>query len=347
MMGKSTTTALQFVLNPVYTAWSTAYKKCVSILSIDIKRAYYRVDLEFVASFLSNRSTVVKLPDQRVWINIGIPQGSPLSPILFLLFTALQLLMVSKKAWKSEAPKWLGSVQFYCFAFVDDTYIMVVSSSYRINCRALEFAHEEILKWAKPTVNIEGFDTKNEPVNDLKILGVIFDRRLRWTAHGTEIEAKVERQLAILARFSGSVWGPSLADLVKLYTTKIRTTITYTCPAWFIYGDYESLDLCLSGFDEIQWAKEHGDGKPKWSFPKYNLERLQKLQYKCLLRISGALQGTCARVLEKELVVDDIEVTLTRHVMTHRAKILDTPEYELLATVQSDLTQSGTSTRGN
>ncbi|PNP81273.1 hypothetical protein FNYG_05305 [Fusarium nygamai] len=147
--------------------------------------------VEFVASFLSNRSTVVKLPgltSKRYWINIGIPQGSPLSPILFLFYTAPLLRMVSEQAWGSEAPSWLKSVQFYCFAFVDDTYIMVVSSSYRTNCRALEFAHEEILKWARPmdvtfstgkyhlmhfkppwsrdpdcrlTVNIEGFDTKN------------------------------------------------------------------------------------------------------------------------------------------------------------------------------------------
>ncbi|KAF5533210.1 hypothetical protein FPHYL_13652 [Fusarium phyllophilum] len=355
MTGKSTTTALQFLLNPVYAAWSTAPKKYISILSIDIKGAYDRVDreklleiligfgipewlVEFVASFLSNRSTVAKLP------------GSPLSPILCLFYTAPLLRMVSEQARGSEAPSWLKSVQFYCFAFVDDTDIMLVFSSYRTNCRALEFAHEEILKWARPmgvtfstgkshlmhfkppwsrdpdcrlTVNIEGFDTKNEPVDELKILGVIVDRRLRWTAHIDQIEAKVELQLAILTRFSGSVWGTPLMDLITLYATKIRSTITYACPAWFIYDDYDSLDLCL---DEIQ---------------------LKKLQYKCLLKISGALRGTCARVLEKELVTDDIEVTPTRHVMTHQAKILDTPEYEFLATVRSDLTQSGTSTRGN
>lgn len=234
MTGKSTTTALQFLLNPVYAAWSTAPKKYVSILSIDIKGAYDRVDreklleilmdfgipewlVEFVASFLSNRSTVVKLPgltSKRYWINIGIPQGSPLSPILFLFYTAPLLRMVSEQAWKSEAPNWLKSVQFYCFAFVDDTYIMVVSSSYRTNCRALEFAHEEILKWARPmgvtfstgkyhlmhfkppwsrdpdcrlTVNIDGFDTKDEPLDELKILGVIVDRRLRWTAHVAQV----------------------------------------------------------------------------------------------------------------------------------------------------------------
>lgn len=232
---KSTTTALQFLLNSVYAVWSTAPKKYISILSIDIKGAYDRVGreklleilidfdipewlVEFVISFLSNRSTVVKRPgltSKRYWINIGIPQGSPLSPVLFLFYTAPLLRMVSEQAWGSEGgPSWLKSVQFYRFTFVDDTYIVVVSSSYRTNCRALEFAHGEIPKSARPmdvtfstgkyhlmhfkppwsrdpdcrlTVNIEGFDTKNEPVDELKILGVIVDRRLRWTGYIAEV----------------------------------------------------------------------------------------------------------------------------------------------------------------
>lgn len=37
------------------------------------------------------------------------------------------------------------------------------------------------------TVSIEGFDKKNEPVDELKILWVIVDRRLQWTAHIAEI----------------------------------------------------------------------------------------------------------------------------------------------------------------
>ncbi|KAF4962469.1 hypothetical protein FSARC_9464 [Fusarium sarcochroum] len=94
--GKSTTTALQYLLNPIYAAWGMAPKMKVSLLSIDIKGAYDRVvrivvleimmDLgiphwlvDIVAAFLSTRSTVLKLPGcttRRFWINIGLwPEG--------------------------------------------------------------------------------------------------------------------------------------------------------------------------------------------------------------------------------------------------------------------------------
>ncbi|KAL2687882.1 hypothetical protein Neosp_005451 [[Neocosmospora] mangrovei] len=51
------------------------------------------------------------------WVNIGIPQGSPVSPILFPFFSAPILEKASKCRYKGAT--------IYIFAYVDDTYIFL------------------------------------------------------------------------------------------------------------------------------------------------------------------------------------------------------------------------------
>jgi hypothetical protein len=105
--GKCTTKALQFLLNNVYAAWVRKDRRLATLMGLDITGAYDRVDrvklmkileqagipdwmLRFIWSFLTDRNTDMRLPgftSSKFWVNIGIPQGSPLSPILFLFFS--------------------------------------------------------------------------------------------------------------------------------------------------------------------------------------------------------------------------------------------------------------------
>ncbi|KAG5757117.1 hypothetical protein H9Q72_014431 [Fusarium xylarioides] len=386
--GKSTTMALQYLLNPVYSAFTREPKRYVSLLSIDIKGAYDRVNrrvlieilqdlgipswlVEIVASFLSYRTTVLRLPglnQRKVWILIGIPQGSPLSPILFLFYTAPMLSMISDETWRRENPEKFKLVKFYAFAYIDDTYIMVASPSYEENVKALNFAHDLILEWAgaagvtfstgkyhlmhfKPPwsreedcnllVDIQGYNTENEPAAVIKILGVFVDHRLRWTDHIAKISARVRMLVARLEKDSNSISGPSMLSLVQLYIAKIRAIITYACPAWLCYGDYHTLDRCLSGLDDIQWHMENDNVKPLWEFTEANMSELQKLQSLCLHKISGALWLTHRIEIEKELAVEDIKTVLVRLATAHRARILDSPEHDMLEEVRNDLDKGG------
>ncbi|KAG4272698.1 hypothetical protein FPRO04_10440 [Fusarium proliferatum] len=105
--GKCTTKALQYLLNNVYYSWTDKIRRLSTIMGLDITGAYDRVDrvklmrilqetglpewmLSFIWSFLTDRITDMRLPDftsSSFWVNMGIPQGSPLSPILFLFFS--------------------------------------------------------------------------------------------------------------------------------------------------------------------------------------------------------------------------------------------------------------------
>ena len=69
---------------------------------------------------------------QEVDIKTGIPQRSPLSPILFLLFSSELLEILESRDTRGSA-------------FVDDTNILTISPLVAVNCRRLEEVHNKCL----------------------------------------------------------------------------------------------------------------------------------------------------------------------------------------------------------
>lgn len=222
--GKSTTSALQFLLNQVYTGWSVDQR--VSLLSLDITGAYPRVNrnrlleamarkkvptwiIRFVYSWLCGTHTDLHLPGrapEAFFISLGIPQGSSLSPILFLFF-ASSLLEIKVGGF--------GAVHASIFSYVDDSYIIVRSKSFETNCELLRILHGRVEDWAsandvefaphkygllhfqrgplprrcKILPDIPGLTPKHleapegYDVPHLRILGVMVDSQLKWGPH--------------------------------------------------------------------------------------------------------------------------------------------------------------------
>lgn len=219
--GKSTTSALQFLLNQVYTAWSVNQR--VTLLSLDITGAYPRVNrdklleamakkrvptwiVRFVFSWLCGTQTDLHLPGrlpEAFFINLGIPQGSSLSPILFVFF-ASGLMEIGLGR--------IGAVHASIFSYVDDSYIIVRSKDFDRNCKALSILHDRVQDWAKANdvefaphkygllhfqrgppakrcqslPDIQGLTPKHLEapegynVPHLRILGVMVDSQLKW-----------------------------------------------------------------------------------------------------------------------------------------------------------------------
>lgn len=118
-----------------------------SVLSLDMSGAYNNTDrgkllqtlvdygfpkwmVEFTRSFMENRITVVDmggvLSPEEYWLGCGLPQGSPMSPILFLLFVG----PILNKLPREDA---LSGAYMTVFAYVDDFYLVVSSPSYETN----------------------------------------------------------------------------------------------------------------------------------------------------------------------------------------------------------------------
>jgi len=155
--GISVDHAIQLILDRVHRAWGDG--KVASMLLLDVAGAYDNVSHErlisnmnnlglggitaWIQSFLTDRHTRIKLPNGYISdafsTPTGIPQGSPLSPILFLLFNAPLVKSCTQhlRYGRSEA-----------FGWVDDVCILAMSNSYEENVWILEAALQKADKWA-------------------------------------------------------------------------------------------------------------------------------------------------------------------------------------------------------
>lgn len=152
-VGKSSAHALDYILNVIRSGWKK--RLVVSVLKLDIKSAYDSVQppmlmdrlrsqrlppwiLNFIQSWLTDRTTQLRMPwyESKLYpVKCGVPQGSPLSPVLFLLFASPLLDVIESME------------HTYGVAYADDTYILVVSRSAKENCRLLKEAQDRCSDW--------------------------------------------------------------------------------------------------------------------------------------------------------------------------------------------------------
>lgn len=152
-------------------------------------------------------------------MNAGVPQGSPLSPVLFILYIASLY-----RALKQQHP--LISL----VGFADDTNLLVFGKSPGANVRQLEAAWKTCLQWAATRgmafaaekselihfnknrkqwdnpVNLalpsgESYSAV-KPIGSGRFLGVWLDWKLSWKAHCSAVDRKLRTQEFALSRIA-------------------------------------------------------------------------------------------------------------------------------------------------
>jgi hypothetical protein len=247
---------------------------------------------------MTNRYTslvVQGVESEKRRVNAGVPQGSPLSPVLFLFYNA-DLLDIC------HSPK----ARTTAVGFVDDVNILAYGPTTESNCRKLETIHQKCLQWANRfgqkfapqkyelihftrrrnafnlAASIQLGSVDLEPKKDVRVLGVWLDTKLRWTAHLRELRKKVAGQAQAITRITASTWGASFSKARQVYTAVVRPTIAFAAPIW-----------------HISKAKPAGIAA-----------KMQKTQNKCLRAALGAFKATPIRRLETEAHVPPLDIHL-------------------------------------
>ena len=211
--------------------------------------------IRYVRFFLSGRKTCVEVNGTRTapfTLNEGLPQGSSISPLLFLIF--INDIDVDLN------PDTVASL------FADDTAAWMKDGKVRGSNRTLmQDEINKILRWAdkwKMRIN-EGKtktmvlassrkDTAWDPeftangkkvdsVNEYKFLGVTTDNGLRFNSHVNNIVIKARKRVNIIRCLSSKEWGSMLETQRSLYITYIRMALEYASAGWTSWISQSSL----------------------------------------------------------------------------------------------------------
>lgn len=164
--GRNTALATERLINFVHTQWALGKK--VTLYSLDLSGAYdcvYRGRLldimnklglpvwiiKAIWAFLSNRHVKIRFPGESgdkggtYMVNVGVPQGSPLSSILFAIYAAALIDERERKKIVFEPMPSFHDLNVDQIAYVDDIGFAIASNSHEQNNMKFVKIHEDLL----------------------------------------------------------------------------------------------------------------------------------------------------------------------------------------------------------
>lgn len=352
--GRKTTSsenAIHMVMETISAAWKSSKDFVVSMLMLDVSGAFDNVNhqrllhnlrkrripsqiIKWISSFIKNRSTTIRLTEgdsDKYDIQTGIPQGSPISPILYLFYNADLADICSGEGHVSPM-------------YIDDVNVLVRGPDAQTNCRTVEALHPKLKDWAdkhasvfapekfklmhfsKPTrrnkgnaandmsasCNIEG--NTLEPKDSARLLGITLDSQLSWKPHLQNIEANATSKIAAIRSLGNSAWGLEMQAVRKLYRAVVVPSILFCCSAWYTPGatDYKGTQNKI-------------------------LKTLRGIQKRAAVAISGAYKSVAYDSLNILCHLQPIEHTLEQHAADALLRLKSSPNYTVIETLRNDI----------
>lgn len=205
--------------------------------------------VRFVGSFMEERRARIRLEDtvtEEQLISSGLPQGSPASLVLFLLYIAD--IFLEDKVCR--------------FGYADDVCVLRTGRTLEENATQLGQDLSQILCWGaehkvafdpekcelihftrskdtmpSPPVSVNyahgNFTIREQPVPAVRWLGVWFDRKLQFNHHVMKRTAQASMVAHNIRSLANTRQGPPPAALRKAVLTCILPILTYGAEAWY------------------------------------------------------------------------------------------------------------------
>ncbi len=212
----------------------------------------------WIKNFLFGRKIEVRIGSDissQFDVGNGTPQGSVISPLLFIIMIDDVFTKVPMDIGRS--------------LFADDGALWKRGRNMEHAIRKVQGAIDEVVEWGydwgfkfsiektqtvfftkkqiKEGMKLNMYGKELERVGTFKCLGVIFDSRLTWADHIKKIEGKCKKVINVMRCLTGREWGASCSALKTIYLALIRSVLDYGSVA---YGS--AAKSLLKKLDRIQ-----------------------------------------------------------------------------------------------
>jgi len=254
----------------------------------------------YISHFLNNRTIQVRVGDKLSTTHVlenGTPQGSIISPLLFLIMI-------------NDLPTDLTDTETTLFA--DDSCLFKSGRNLDVIIRRMQNSLNKLADWC----DINGFKIsmdktvavlfthRREQINKIlkindealtvkshaKFLGIIFDSKLTWNDHVNYIVDKCKKRINLLRAVAGNKWGANKNTLLRIYRSVIRSVIDYGAIA------LDSMSEC-------------------------NKKRLDCIQTQALRIASGAARCTANAALQVDMGEPPLQLRRLQQQLQYAAKV--------------------------
>ena len=193
-------------------------------------------------NYITNRQQFVTFNNNKSnkgIITCGVPQGSILGPLLFLLYIN-DMHTVCKKSFMllfaDDTNIFISGESVYDIVNTMNSELQILSSWFKLNKLSLNIRKTNmmLIKTRRKTydpsmldINIDGI--KILEVNHVKFLGVIIDQHLTWEKHIYYVANKVSKSTGIIFKARSKL---DKSTLRTLYNTFILPYLSYCITIW-------------------------------------------------------------------------------------------------------------------
>lgn len=199
------------------------------------------IALDWFRSYLSNRKQYVQYrstASNKLNINCGVPQGSVLGPLLFIIYTNdLPNIIRNTKAilFADDTTLYVSSNNIESMFDTMNTQLHVLADWFKANMLSLNasktnymlLSNKRIIPTSSTSIMID--DKIIHKVETVKFLGVHIDHKLEWTDHINNCKKKISSGLYAL---NASKRYLSKNNLRTLYFSLIHSHLTFSNIIW-------------------------------------------------------------------------------------------------------------------